>query len=84
MLDGKVFVISENREWWQKALKEAKIEGMRWHDLRHTTASLMSQKNIKLKVIQETLGHRSISTTARYAHLNQVIIADSMAVLNER
>jgi hypothetical protein len=36
--DGRVFNISENREWWTKARKEAEVN-LRWHDLRHTFAT---------------------------------------------
>jgi hypothetical protein len=47
--DGRVFDIAEPREWWAKAVKEAKIPHIRWHDLRHTTASRMVQSRKTLK-----------------------------------
>ena len=39
------------------------------HCLRHTCASRLVQRGIDLRVIQEFLGHRSISTTIRYAKI---------------
>jgi integrase len=39
------------------------------HVLRHTTASRLIQRGVPLKVVQEWLGHRTIQTTMRYAHL---------------
>lgn len=42
----------------------------RFHDLRHTAASLMIQAGYPPKMLQETLGHASIATTLDlYGHL---------------
>lgn len=42
---------------------------LRYHDLRHTTASLMIQAGVPLYTVGEILGHKSTQTTKRYAHL---------------
>ena len=40
------------------------------HDLRHTSASLLFQKNIHLKFVQELLGHASVAITLdTYSHM---------------
>lgn len=55
---------------WRPALKEAGIADVtRIHDLRHTAASLMIQDGAPLFLLQRQLGHASIVTTQRYAHL---------------
>jgi integrase len=80
--DGRVFNISENREWWAAALEEAKIEKFRWHDLRHTFASRLVEAGANMKVVQEACGHASITMTARYAHVSNKTLQDAMALLN--
>jgi integrase len=79
---GRVFDIAEPREWWAKAVKEAKIPHIRWHDLRHTTASRMVQSRKTLKEAGDALGHSSPNTTQRYAHLDVSHLHDAMSVLN--
>ena len=81
--DGRVFNISENREWWNAALVQADIQNLRWHDLRHTFASRLVQKGQSLSVVKDLCGHSSITMTQRYAHLNQSILHDAVAVLND-
>lgn len=53
---------------WASALKRAKIENFRFHDLRHTVATRLAESNIDLVVVKEILGHADIQTTMRYAH----------------
>jgi integrase len=48
----------------------AELHGLRFHDLRHTCASMLIAQGAHPKVIQERLGHASITTTMnRYGHL---------------
>ena len=52
-------------------LKNNGLRHIRFHDLRHSCASLLLSKNIPMKAIQEWLGHSDFSTTANiYAHLD--------------
>ena len=51
-------------------LKRAGLPPIRFHDLRHTCATLLLSKNINPKVVSEMLGHSSISITLDiYSHL---------------
>lgn len=51
-------------------LKKHNLKHIRFHDLRHTAASLMLQEGIAMKVISDILGHSSISITADlYSHV---------------
>jgi len=55
---------------FDSALKKAGIERIRFHDLRHTYASLMIEQGENIKYIQTQLGHSSPMVTLNvYAHL---------------
>lgn len=56
---------------YQKLLKEeAKMSGFRFHDLRHTFATLMIKKGVDVKIVSEMLGHASIQITYdTYVHV---------------
>ena len=51
-----------------EVLKKANIKNFRFHDLRHTAATRMTEMGIDLAVVQEILGHSDVKTTMRYAH----------------
>jgi integrase len=51
-------------------LKRAGLPDIRFHDLRHTCATLMLAVGTNLEVVQETLGHANVSVTLDiYSHL---------------
>jgi integrase len=80
--DGRVFIIAENREWWRKALKEAGVKKLRWHDLRHTFASRLVAAGVHLSIVQKACGHSSHNTTTRYAHVNDTQVRNALSNLN--
>lgn len=51
------------------------------HALRHTCASRLVQRGVPLKVVQEWLGHKTISVTMRYAHLAPANLLDAVKKL---
>lgn len=53
---------------WKTACKDAKISDLRFHDLRHTAATLMVQGGIDLVTVRDILGHANIQMTVKYAH----------------
>jgi integrase len=51
-------------------IKKAELPDIRFHDLRHTAATLMLQQGVHPKVVQECLGHSDISLTLNtYSHV---------------
>lgn len=69
---------------WRKALEDAGVRSFRWHDLRHTCASRMVQAGVPLTAVKEILGHASIATTQRYAHLAPANLRDAVRALDGR
>ncbi|MEO2036167.1 MAG: tyrosine-type recombinase/integrase [Planctomycetaceae bacterium] len=68
-----------DRRVWHPIREAAGIdEGFKFHDLRHTQASLMLAAKVPMKVVQERLGHSDYSLTANtYTHLMQGAQADA-------
>ena len=55
---------------FKDTLKMARLPNIRFHDLRHTAASLMLLQGIHPKIVQERLGHSDISLTLNtYSHV---------------
>ena len=69
-------------ESFPKLLKANELRHIRFHDLRHSCASLLLANGVPMKQIQEWLGHSDFSTTANiYAHLDyssKLTSADAM------
>jgi integrase len=61
--------LSELKGPWADICKMAKLKNCRMHDLRHSFASFLVSSGVSLPTIGALLGHRSPTTTARYAHL---------------
>ncbi len=56
--------------WFLPLLKRARLPRIRFHDLRHTAATLLLGQGIHVKVVSEMLGHADVSITLRiYAHV---------------
>lgn len=57
-------------KWFNKFLKKYNLKHMRFHDLRHTHATLLIANGIDMKTVSSRLGHSNISTTMNiYTHV---------------
>ena len=78
-------------EHFKVILKQNGLHPIRFHNLRHSTASLMLANGVPMKMIQDWLGHSDISTTANiYSHLDSNsmiasvgIIGNTLALIDE-
>lgn len=75
---GYVFTIKTGEPWhpqlladaFKRSVESAGVTPIRFHDLRHTHATLMLAAGVHPKVVQERLGHSSISITLDlYSHV---------------
>lgn len=67
---------------WVPAIREAGVEPLRFHDLRHTAVALAIAAGGHAKAIQARLGHSSVSMTLdRYGHLMEGLDGDLAARL---
>ncbi len=63
-------------------LREASLRRIRFHDLRHSTATLLLEQGVELVVIKELLGHAHIGVTATvYAHVRLRLQRDAIDLL---
>ncbi|MCU1324252.1 MAG: integrase family protein [Acidobacteriaceae bacterium] len=69
--------------WFGPVLTDAKIEGFRWHDLRHTFVSRLVMAGVGLGIVQKLAGHKTIAMTSRYAHLSQDSEMDALRRMSE-
>jgi integrase len=63
-------------------LRTAGLRHIRFHDLRHSTATLLLEQGVELVVIKELLGHAHIGVTATvYAHVRLRLQRDAIDLL---
>ncbi|HEY2665031.1 MAG TPA: tyrosine-type recombinase/integrase [Candidatus Binataceae bacterium] len=63
---------------FKRILQKAKLPlALRFHDLRHSAASLLLAQGVQLRVIMELLGHSTIALTANtYSHVMPSMMQD--------
>ena len=68
---GNLILPNAVTDGFARLLADHGLRKIRFHDLRHSCASLLLKQGVPMKQIQEWLGHSDISTTANiYAHLD--------------
>jgi integrase len=62
---------------WAAVRDEAGLAGVRVHDIRHSFASMLATSGVSLQIIGRLVGHSQISTTQRYAHLEDQALREA-------
>lgn len=82
--EGKPMDPSYLTHTFARIVSQAGLGKIRFHDLRHTFASLALLRGAKPKVISEALGHASVAFTMdTYSHIIEGMQEDAMALLDE-
>jgi integrase len=89
---GYVFLNEKRQPFDAQCLKRrlARVQqkaGLRkigWHTLRHTFASHLVMRGVPMNAVQMLLGHSSITTTMRYAHLAPSTLRAAVDMLNPK
>ena len=79
-----VEALEGHREPRLRILRDAGLPAIRFHDLRHTSASLLLASGQSHKVVQERLGHANASITLNtYAHVGQTMQRDAADLFDQ-
>lgn len=60
---GELCRIDNFEHWWSKRLTEHGFDGLKFHELRHTQATMLLGAGVDVKTVQTRLGHASRSIT---------------------
>lgn len=72
------------RSAWETAVRKARIENLRFHDLRHSCASYLAMNGASLAEIAEVLGHKTLAMVKRYAHISETHTAGVLSRMNQK
>lgn len=69
------------RSTWERVRNHLELDDVVWHTFRHTTCSRLVQGGVPLPHVKEWMGHKTIVTTMRYAHLAPKHLQEVVGVL---
>jgi integrase len=79
---GASMASNHHMRWFEDAVKRSGIAHCRWHDLRHTCASRLVQNGVDIYRVMQIMGHKTMKTTMRYAHLRREDIRTAIETLH--
>ena len=73
--------ITDIKKAFATLCKNSEIDGLRFHDLRHTAATRMGERGIDPFTIAEIMGHKDVRTTVGYTHATREAKRRAVAAL---
>ena len=81
--DGTPITSGILQHHFQEVLRSCGLPSIRFHDLRHTNATLMLRHNVPAKIVSSMLGHSSIGITmGTYSHVMTDMQAGAVGVMD--
>ena len=79
------FIIPQTLAYqFNKLLRDIGLPHIRFHDLRHSAATLLLSMGVPMKAVQEILGHSNYLTTANvYGHMLQEVGEEAMTKFDD-
>jgi integrase len=71
----------ETKRSLKTGCRKAGIEGLRFHDLRHTFASRLARNGVDIGAVRKLLGHSTLLITQRYIHSDESMLRSAVSSL---
>ena len=82
--DGSRIPFVDVKQTWRRFALSLGYEDLHFHDLRHAVASYLAKQNVSLLTIGKLLGHKSLESTKRYAHICVEDLQQHTKILGDR
>ena len=83
-VDGSPLSVTTTWKRWRRLLAAAKVRPVRFHDARHTAATLLLSRGVHPKVVSEMLGHSTVAITLDvYSHVTPAMHREAARVMDE-
>ncbi len=73
-LESLIFGVKDVKRAFDSARKQAGLPSVRVHDLRHTFASRLAQRNMPIAELARTLGHQTLELSFRYVNSDETTL----------
>ena len=69
---------------FKRAVKKLGLGHLRFHDVRHSTASALINSGASMKIVQSVLGHKSAQSSNRYSHLYADTLTNAVGLIGKK